>query len=306
MERSESPAPGGPAAEARHATILKCDIVGSTRTKKPLDLGAQLEFQRGCEQIVLDLADRYGAHIERFEGDGALVVFGFPQAMEDAAESAVRMGLDLIEAVRGAEIVPNVQLQLRVGIASGLIAVVNRPSYRKSESIAGLTIDMAERLRALADPDQVVIADSTKRLAAGFFRYHDLGTVVAKGFDEGVRAWRVIGPSTVASRFEAQRFDPSRGEIMGRTEALAILAQAWTSTVGRRGQAICLIGEAGIGKSRLARVAMDAATQDGAATLRIDCTPSTGNTPLFPVGVVLRQIARVTPQASEGEKRSLV
>ena len=276
------------ANEARQATILKCDLVGSTRTKKLLDLDGQLAFQRGIERVITKVARRHDAHIETFEGDGALVVFGFPQPREDAAESAVRMGLEVVEAISATEIVPNTRLQFRVGIASGLIAIAN------GKSIVGLTIDLAERLRALAEPGQVVISDATKRLAGGFFRYHDLGSVQLKGFEEGSRAWRVIGKSSIVSRFEAQRLGESSGEIIGRADALVRLSEAWTSTLSGHGQAICLIGEAGIGKSRLARAAMDAAVRDGAIVLTIDCTPSTGNTPLFPVGVLLRRIANIT------------
>jgi class 3 adenylate cyclase len=305
MERSESPKRESPDAEARHATILKCDLVGSTRARQSVDLGEQLEFQRRFERVISALAEPYGAHIEGFEGDGALVVFGFAKAMEDAAESAVRMGLDLIDAVRHAELLPNKRFQIRVGIASGLIAVVNRQSGAKSDSIAGLTIDLAERLRAVADPDQVVIADSTKRLSAGFFRYEDLGAVSCKGFDEGFQAWRVLGPSPVVSRFEAQRFDPSRGEIIDRAAELTLLSQAWASALRFNGQAVCLYGDAGIGKSRLAKAALDAAVRDGAAALRLDCTPSTSNTPLFPISVLLPQVASITQGSSNDEKQAL-
>ena len=295
----------GTDAEVRHVTILKCDLVGSTSIKKPLDLDGQLAFQRGFQQIVTDVVERYGAHIEKFEGDGALVLFGFPQPWEDAPESAVRMGMDLVERVRSAEIVPNVRLQIRVGIASGLIAIVKQPLSSRGDPIAGMIPDMAERLRAVAEPDQVVIADATKRLAGGFFRYDDLGVVPAKGFDEGVRAWRVAGALPVASRFEAQRFDPSRGEIIGRADVLARLASAWAASLGGAGQAVWLVGDAGIGKSRLAAAALDAAASDGALTLKIDCSPSTGNTPMFPIGVLLRRTANITSASTEEEKRAL-
>jgi class 3 adenylate cyclase len=147
MVRSDGPGTQGLAAEARHATVLKCDIVGSTRIKKLLDLDGQLAFQHGVERFIADVATRHSARIHEFQGDGALIVFGFPQPREDAAESAVSMGLDLVNAIVMAEIVPNTRLQFRVGIASGLIAVAN------DESVAGLVIDLAERLRALADPD---------------------------------------------------------------------------------------------------------------------------------------------------------
>ena len=135
----------------------------------------------------------------------------------------------------------------------------------------------------------------TKRLAARFFEYDDLGTLQLKGFEEGMRAWRVVRKSLVVSRFDAQRYDESRGEIIGRGDVLAALSDAWSDARrARTGRTICLVGEAGIGKSRLARAALDLARRDGGTVLNIDCMPSTGNTPLFPIGVLLRRIANIT------------
>src|SRR6185436_11954793 len=109
-----------PDAEVRHATVLKCDVVGSTRLKRGLDLDGQLTFKRGFEDTVREVAARYAGHIEQFEGDGALVFFGYPESREDAPESAVSMGLDLVDAISAAAFVPGVHVQIRVGIASGV------------------------------------------------------------------------------------------------------------------------------------------------------------------------------------------
>src|SRR5215468_166733 len=187
-------------AEALQMTILRCDLVGSTRAKKPLDLEGQLTFQSAFQEIVSKVAGHYsGAHIERFEGDGAMILFGFPRPSEDASESAIRMGLELIDTIEAAEILPNVRLQIRVGVASGLVAVLKQLSTPQSDRIGGITMDLAERLRALAGPGQIVLCDTTKRVAAGFFSYDDLGVVEAKGFDEGIRAFRIARALPIAS-----------------------------------------------------------------------------------------------------------
>jgi class 3 adenylate cyclase len=293
-------------AEALQMTILRCDLVGSTRAKKPLDLEGQLAFQSAFQEIVRKVAGHYsGAHIERFEGDGAMILFGFPRPSEDASESAIRMGLELIDTIEAAEILPNLRLQIRVGIASGLVAVLKQLSTPQSDRIGGITMDLAERLRALAGPGQVVLCETTKRIAAGFFSYEDLGVVKAKGFDEGIQAWRIARALPIASRFEARQSDFALTEIVGRTDVLTRLSNAWTSALEGMGQAICLFGEAGIGKSLLALTSLDAATRDGAATLKIDCTPSTGNTPMFPIGVLLQRTANITLASSEADKRGL-
>ena len=197
MTGSENVVGTAPHVEARHATVLRCDLESSTETKRRLDLEGQVALRHSFERVVAEAAGRYGAHVEPFEGDGAMLVLGDSAQAEDSAESAVRMGLDLVRAITETEIVPNVPMRLRVGIASGLMAVVGPPEARAGR-FAGVTIDLAERLRALAEPGQVVIADATQRLAAGFFRYDDLGLVPVKGFQEGVRAWRVVGDDHLA------------------------------------------------------------------------------------------------------------
>lgn len=295
----------GPDGEVRHATIVKCDIVGSTGLKKTLDLDGQLEFKYGWEGTVTSVAGRHEGRVETFEGDGALVVFGHPESREDMAECAVRMALDLVGAVTRVPIGTRTPLQVRVGIATGPVAAIRNAAVPHSEAVAGLTIDMAERLRALAAPGGVVIADATRKLAGGFFEYEDLGVVTAKGFDEGMRAWRVVRASPVASRFEAQRFDPANARIVGRADAQARLARAWEEARAGRGGAIALVGDAGIGKSRLARDVLDRAGRDDAVVLEIDCTPSTRNTPLFPIGILLRRSAGVGDDMSEPAKREV-
>jgi class 3 adenylate cyclase len=277
MEPTESVQRLGQNIEARHASVLKCDLVSSTMTKRQLDLDGQVAFQRAFEKIITDAVTRFGAHINQFEGDGALIIVGFPNPAEDSAELAVKTGLELVRVIEKADILPGVQLHLRVGIASGQVAIVKPSLAGGGDIFTGTVIDLSERLRALAAPGQVVIDDPTKRLAGGFFDYDNLGKVTIKGFDRDVQAWRVLGQSNAASRFEAQRWDASRPNIIGRSEALESLSEAWKSSLGGHGQVVCLVGEAGIGKSRLARAVLDQAAQDGARTLEIDWMPSTGN-----------------------------
>ena len=293
-----------PDAEVRHVTVLKCDVVDSTRLKRTLDLDGQLAFKRSFEDTIHEVAGRYAGHVEQFEGDAALVFFGYPDAREDAAESAVAMALDVVDAIAAATFMPGTRLQIRIGVASGVLAVVKESSIQRGEPYAGLIIDIAERLRALAEPDQVLTCDVTKRLAARFFEYADLGTAHVKGFEDGVRAWRVVRRSSLVSRFEAQRYDESRSEIIGRADVLASLAEAWADAQGGTGRTVCLIGDAGIGKSRLARAALDRAACDQATVLSIDCMPSTGNTPMLPIGVLLRRLAGITVDASHADTRT--
>lgn len=300
MEDANRGAPHqAPDAEMRLATIVKCDIVDSTRIWSKLDPSDGLALTRSFKKAVEEVVKRHGGYVERWEGDGALILFGYPDALEDAPENAVRAGLELVEAVRSVR-VADAKLEIRVGIASGSIAV-----DLTSRTLDGLEFNMAERLKAIAEPGCVVIADSTKRLTKNFFEYDDLGMRQAKGFDQGLRVWRVMRESAVFSRFEAQRFDDSLDEIIGRAAELATLADCWTKSRDGRGQVVLLVGDAGMGKSRLARAVLDWASRDSSVKLEIDCTPSTRNSPLFPVGVLLRRAAQMGAATSETEKSDL-
>ena len=286
---------GHPAAEVRQVTILKCDIVDSTRITGSLDLEGQLDFERGFHDLVKDLAARFEADMERFEGDGASRLLGLSRAREDAAECAMRLARELVAAVGGWRLMPGVTFQLRVGVASGPVAAVN---HSELHSVAGHTINRAQRLLQAAGPDEILLCEQTRGLAARFFAYEALGQIVAKGFDGGITAWRLVGEQPVTSRYEATR---SHGAIIGREPMLEAIAGRWRDALAGRAHVAWLSGDAGIGKSRLARAALIAAEADGAVTLTLDCSPSTLNTPLFPVGVLLRRSAGLTSAISREE-----
>src|SRR4029077_8345945 len=135
-----------------------------------------------------------------------LVYFGSPRAHEGDAERAIRAGLGVIDAV-GCLDIKSVKLQARVGIATGLVVVGDLigEGSAQEQSVVGETPNLAARLQALAEPDTVVIAASTRRLVGDLFEVRDLGAVEMKGIAEPVPAWQALRPSVVVSRFEALR-----------------------------------------------------------------------------------------------------
>lgn len=279
---------GAPTPEVRQVTILKCDIVNSTLITGELDLEGQLNFERGFHDIVKALSHEFEADMERFEGDGAFLILGLSRPRENAAESALRLALRLVAEVNAWTLVPDVTFQLRVGVASGPVAAIRHSDLH---SIAGQTINRAQRLLQAAAPDQILLCEETHRRAGGFFTYESLQRVAAKGFPDGIAAWRVTGENEYTSRFWATR---SYGEIVGRDALRETLAGHWRDAQQGRPSLVWLHGEAGIGKSRLAQEMLAAARAADAVTLSLDCSPSTVNTPLFPVIVLLRRRARLT------------
>ena len=146
---------------------------------------------------------RFGGFVAKYMGDGVLVYFGYPQAHEDDAERAVRAGLELIKAVGGLK--SGAPLQTRVGIATGLVVVGDLigSGIAQEHAIVGETPNLAARLQGVAEPNTVVIAESTRKLLGNLFELEDLGAKDLKGIAGPVRAWAALRPASVESRFEA-------------------------------------------------------------------------------------------------------
>ena len=302
MSRGIEDEGAGPAegldAEARFVSLLHFDLVGSTAISGALSPSDELELQRAYTAAVERLVTPGQVRIE-WAGDGGLMVFGYPHARVDAAEAAVRTGLTLIEAVRAVDVVAGVTLEVRAGVASGRVTVDKiRGSLSRVKPVS-----RAARLMDRAKPGQLLAAEDTIRLVRRFFEYEDLGESDLEGVGR-LRLWRVVRPTAVVSRFAARALPESRGEIVGRQDALARLSDAWSAAQTGSGSGVCLVGDSGMGKSRLARAVLDWARQEGARTLEIDCTPSGGNTPLLPLGVLLQTSAGIERGASDAAKEA--
>jgi Adenylate and Guanylate cyclase catalytic domain/AAA ATPase domain len=190
-------------------------------------------------------------------GDGVLAYFGYPQAHEHDAERAVQAGLALVEAVPKLKTTAAAPLQVRAGIATGLVVVgeLIGAGAAQEQAVVGETPNLAARLQALAEPGAVIIAAATRRLTGGLFDYRDLGTTALKGFADNVQAWQVLGASAIESRFEAMR--TAMTPLVGRDEEIDLLHRRWEQTKSGDGQVVLFSGEPGIGKSRLAQTIVE-------------------------------------------------
>ena len=278
----------------RHGTFIFCDLVQSTRLAARLDLDDLRIVYKSFQRAVAAVSRRHGGHLIRFVGDGAFITFGYPEAREDAAESAVRAGLDLVSSLGKLDVVQDVRLELRVGVASGTVVMGDNidEAAVHEDSVYGTVPALAVRLLAVAPPGGVVIADETRRLAGRFFDYRDMGVTSLKDFDR-VRAWLVIGESSIVSRFDARYGAQRDTVIVGRDVLLNDLLSRVDRCLLGSGATVVLQGEAGLGKSRLARAMRDRAAKAGAAMYELDCSPSASNTPLYPVSVLLRRLAGI-------------
>jgi class 3 adenylate cyclase len=269
-------------AERRHLTVMFCDLAGSTALSARLDpedlRGTITAYHRCCTELV----ERNGGFVAKYIGDGVLAYFGYPQAHEHDAERAVRAGLDLVEAVPKLATHAGSPLQVRVGIATGLVVVGDLigTGAAQEHAVVGETLNLAARLQALAEPGAVVIAAATQRLTGGLFEYHDLGTTALKGFAENVPAWQVLRVSAIESRFEAMR--TAMTPLVGRDEEVDLLLRRWEQTKRGGGQVVLISGEPGIGKSRIAQIVLERISTEPHIRLRYFCSPHHQESALYP------------------------
>jgi class 3 adenylate cyclase/predicted ATPase len=285
----------GRQAERRQITVMFCDLVDSTRLASaldPEDFGSLMQaYQRACGNIIR----RYDGHVSQYRGDALEVYFGWPAAHEDAAERAVRAGLDVVEAVKA--IAGPEPLSVRVGISTGMVmvseTVLGDPSM--PSGAVGEALHVAARVQALAAPNSVVMAEATSRLVSARFDQEDLGPQNLKGVAAPVRAFRVRRVREDTSRFLAAHA-AALTPLVGRRTELAFLQERWRDAKDGEGQVVCISGIAGIGKSRIIHELKYGMKREPHYSLSFQCLPHCMQSPLFPV---IRQIERLGDLASE-------
>ncbi len=284
--------PRGPLqAERRDLVVMFCDLVGSTELASRLDPEEVLELVTAFQAKVAESVKRFGGYVAQYFGDGVMVYFGWPTADETSAESAVRAGLQTVEAVR--ELSANGQkAQVRIGIASGLVVVgdVENSSNVAQHAVFGEAPNIAARLQGLADPGTVAIDSHTRERIGDLFECSSLGEITIKGYSEPVRVWRAQHESVVQNRFQALR-SGKPSSIVGRDREIERLASFWQGARDGKGRAVLVCGEAGIGKSCLV-AALDGMLRDEDFTkFSFFCVPYLRDTVLHPVVAHLEHAA---------------
>jgi len=280
-------------AERRQITVMFSDLVGSTSLSARLDPEDLREIISAYQASVAATVGRFGGFVAKYMGDGVLVYFGYPQAHEDDAERAVRAALEAI-AVVGALKFP-VRLQTRIGIATGLVVVGDLVGSGEAQErgIVGETPNIAARLQGVAEPNAVVIAESTRRLLGELFELQDLGPQELKGIPAPIGAWVALRASAAEGRFEALRAGRLT-ELVGREEELELLLRRWSGAKSSEGQVVLLSGEAGIGKSRLTAAFMESLANEPHTRLRFFCSPQHTDSALYPIIAQMERAARLT------------
>lgn len=298
-----------PEAEYRHLTVMFCDLVGSTSLAALLDLEDYREVIKAYQDVCAEVIDRFEGHIAQYLGDGVLVYFGYPQALENAAHRAIRAGLGILKAIEPlqARLARDkaISLAIRLGVHTGPVVVGEIGQGERREWLAlGETPNVAAYLQSFAAPDSLVISEATARLVRGYFEYQDLGVHALKGTLVPTHLYRVLGETSAQSRLDAAG-GSGLTPLVGRQTEMALLQECWQHSLEGRGQSVLIRGEAGIGKSRLVETLGKQIASDNATHMVFHCSPYYTNSALYPVIAQVRhclQLSRAKSPEVQFEK----
>ena len=275
-------------AERRQVTVMFSDLVGSTALSARMDPEDLREVIAAYQKCVSETVRRFGGFVAKYMGDGVLIYFGYPQAHEDDAERAVRAGLELVAAVAALKSPRAAADPRRHRDGAG--------GRRRPDRVG--RVSGARHRRRDAEPcgapagdrrtEQVVIAESTRKLVGNLFELEDLGAKDLKGIAGPVRAWAALRASSVESRFEALHTSGLTA-LVGREEEIELLLRRWSRVKAGEGQVVLLSGEAGIGKSRLTAALLERLASEAHTRLRYFCSPQHADSAFYPI---IRQMER--------------
>jgi class 3 adenylate cyclase/tetratricopeptide (TPR) repeat protein len=281
----------GPSGERALMTLLFSDLVDSTMLSEQLEPEQLRDLFSSYRSAARQAVNRYSGSVMQYAGDGILAGFGHPEPHEDDARRAVLAGLDLVTAIRDARdqfdrrfgVTPEV----RVGIHTGRLVVTDLradSSVLEREAVVGLVPNLAARIQQVAEPGVVVISDVTQQLVDADFFLHTLGEHRLKGISRPVEAFAVERPRYAAARFQADRY--RKAGLVGRDEPRTQLLAGWDDvrqSTGRTAASFLVVGEAGIGKSRLVAEVLDRVEASGGRVLGAACLPYYVNVSLWPI-----------------------
>ncbi len=290
--------------ERRQITVLFCDLVGSTAMANALDPEELRIVLRAFQTAATDVIASHGGFINRYMGDGILVFFGYPKAHEDDSARAVRAALELNSAIEALRPLADIRLQLRIGIATGIVVVgdVLGEGRSREEAVVGSTPNLAARLQSMAEPGEILIGSVTRRLIGHRFSCTDQGRHAMKGFDEPVPVWRVLAERQLDEVSDAGPSGIELGPLVDRVVELPVLKERWRRARDGAGSIITLRGDPGLGKSRLSEALREAAADQPHTVLRYYCSTRFQNTAFYPVMRQLHHAAKLLDDDSDDTK----
>ena len=293
-ETAAAPQPSPPVMpERRQLTVMHCALAGpafAVARRDPEDLQRLLTvFHEHCAAGITQA----GGAVDRLLNDGLLAYFGYPQADEHQAERAVRIALRLVETAGRIDTAQLGELQVQIGVATGLAVVGGQTSAPGQPGPLGETASIAAGLASRAGGDSVLISASSRRLVGKLFELRACEPVVVEGLGEPIEVWQVVAEAATESRFEALR-GAALAPLVGREEELELLLRRWNQAEASTGKVVLITGEPGIGKSRITRAVQDAILGKPHIELRFFCSPHHQDSALHPFIAQLQHAAGFT------------
>jgi class 3 adenylate cyclase/tetratricopeptide (TPR) repeat protein len=278
--------------ERKEVTVLFCDIVGSSSLAERLDPEVMHQIMDRALRLMAEAIHRYEGTVNQFLGDGLMALFGAPVALEDHALRAVMAALMMRETMSAynAELKAerDVEIRLRLGLNTGMV-VVGRigDDLRMDYTAVGDTTNVAARLQSLAEPWTILVAEPTHRLVEGYVRSEAQGPVQVRGRSQPVPVYNIIRRRQGRSRL-AVSIERGLTPLVGREREITLLHDCLTRTKAGRGQVVGIVGEPGIGKSRLLYEFRKSLEGERIVWLEGHCVAYGQNTPYLPILEVLR------------------
>ncbi|MBN2027698.1 MAG: AAA family ATPase [Actinobacteria bacterium] len=254
MERESPSSRKSSQGERKQVTVLFADVAGFTSLSEELDPEEVRDLMEPCLDIMSDVVHAYEGTVAQFTGDGIMALFGAPVAFEDAPVRAVRAAMEMQQRLSAyAEELSGrgISFEVRIGLNTGLVVVGSMGSGHEVEYTAvGDTVNLASRMESAASPGTVLVSDNTYRLVRGYFEFEPLGELEVKGKKKPVTAYRALATKGARTRMEAS-LPSSLSPFVGRSGELSQLSECFEKARSGSGQVVGMVGEPGVGKSRL-------------------------------------------------------
>jgi class 3 adenylate cyclase/tetratricopeptide (TPR) repeat protein len=288
--------------ERKLVTVLFADVANYTSISEKLDPEEVHQLMDGCFKLLMDEIHRYEGTIDKFTGDGIMALFGAPIASEDHAQRACYAALAIQRALTeyGEKVKEEcgIEFKMRVGLNSGPVIVGSIGNdLRMDYTAIGDTINLASRMEKLADSGTILVSADTHKMARDFFEFKPLGKLKVKGKEEPAEAYELIQASGIQTRFEAA-IVKGLTKFVGREKETEALKEAFEKAQSGYGQVVGVVGEAGVGKSRLLLELRRMLPQGNYTYLEGRCLHYGSSMPYLPI----LDIIRVYLNIKEGER----
>lgn len=291
-----------PRPERKRVTILFADIVNSTELAESMDAEEVHEIYNGALQRMSQAVTEMGGTIGALMGDGMMAIFGAPIAHEDDPERATLAGLAILEAITHYTPRYGTSLQVRVGINTGLVMMGEMGGYGRTVYTAvGDAVNLAHRLESAAQPNSVLVGESTWKYLAHRFESEPLGTIPVKGLKHPVAVFRILLPKREPASGRGLASEGMRSPLIGRDSEVNALRDQLNRMVAplSQGGATFVVGEAGIGKSRLVTEISRLAEHSNILWLEGRCLSYTSGQPYAPWSMVLRRWLEIDGESDD-------